>query len=1107
MQHFTLPASPPVAQTTRCSGIEPIARARPEPPFNCSRRLRLCFLDYALDGRGMPASAFSYALHAETVLGHESVVLAGSVAQSKVDLLVTSVDHVKEANTSRRALDHWCTHFPVRYFLGAQQLGATAKAAGCDAMYVQHLSAGSHAFVRAVEQAGIPVMFHCMGWCNVKQGSTYAVNSEWAAKRFNTGPVVRFGVSACPKPEPGAAEALRATHNISASDKLLCYMGGEDSFNIKWVIDQLFASVEKVDDWMRTMPSLHLMFMPKLPRGVAQHARFHTNPFSARTSDKAAFYAACDAMIHSRSNGESFGLAVAEFSSCNRPVITQGKKATTAGYETAHLDMLGSKAWTYTAHDKGSLIAQMRRLVDTPKETLERGDWNAHAQNEPSQLMRDKFHTVFIKPTGVCSRGPAVPAPANALAETARASRSGAPGAAASNRQMGGGGGGGAGKPKGAGNHAPSASSERNPASGKFGLFKKRLHGVASCTSGQLFGDAAAAAPFGKVLDLRNVTLSACPWDVKKPVCTQAVEVEHEDERIVDKIKSKLSGCAMTWFPVGGAKTSRLPFGSPIRVVRGNPSSQPPAAHPDEIVFLIDAFGLKVIGHANLDVLFPVATTARALLQADSELDSYDACRRGNARCRVYILSSQASQGASSAAVHAYNRGMQTALLGEPFSFGSEIPRRRYARVIVGWLAQAQPVIWPKVLLQHTSHSNVVHRLWAEFQLTLRAQLGLIGTGATQSYGFWHRRTTSHDDRGVKRSLDADEYRQLRTHACRPAALIEELERQRRSDRGESLGAGHLIGKDLEQAWEQGGDLQEMGGCWLRGGHLHKLPFHDQARALQGARLYGGFEGSNFVNSLFMPPGGIIFMVDTPAHFLPKTLSPAGFMWAFAQYLHRELIFVVAPTKGQAGGKGIGSNHNSTTPGFSADEMDSLGELLRHTWEGGTSAVCRFIERRNGLKHQFITVHTKPYDCEFYGYSARNMTQAVPPPFPPEAAPRPSSPDLPPSVAALGGGANAAIATNEEITKTKKRARNMTRAEKNKGRVTVHRDAIKGTVEHKQISTLILPRIARYLGVSYERTAANHTNRRTWEWDDVRADVLASWPAGQESIVLEAESL
>ena len=395
---------PAIAQDSRVCKQELRPYARAAEPFECSHALRLCFLDWALDGRGMPTSTFAYARYAQTVLGHESIALIGSISDKPVDLKVTPMAY-SNINATRQALQHWCHHFPVRYFDGGVGgLVGAARAAGCDSVYVQHLSfAGpKHNFVRVLEAARIPTMMHCMGWCGQRQGTVFAVISEWAERRFHVGPVVRYPVAACPPKSAEDSLALRAQHGVPADAPLLCYFGGPDSFSLQWFVRELFGSTATVDAWLREFPTLHLLFMPR-NEVVPDHPRIHFNPQSQDVRAKAAFFHSCDAMLHARSNGESFGMAVAEFSACNKPIITQDHDASDLGYETAHLDMLGSKAWAFKPHSKESFLKQVRRLVGTPRAALDAAEWNAHKVNAPSPLMRERFHPIFIKPLGLCN--------------------------------------------------------------------------------------------------------------------------------------------------------------------------------------------------------------------------------------------------------------------------------------------------------------------------------------------------------------------------------------------------------------------------------------------------------------------------------------------------------------------------------------------------------------------------------------------------------------------------------------------------------------------------------------------------------------------------------
>ena len=57
---------------------------------------------------------------------------------------------------------------------------------------------------------------------------------------------------------------------------------------------------------------------------------------------KRKFINSCDALIHSRERGETFGLTCGEFAICEKPVITWS-----SSYENEHLLILKEKAVTY----------------------------------------------------------------------------------------------------------------------------------------------------------------------------------------------------------------------------------------------------------------------------------------------------------------------------------------------------------------------------------------------------------------------------------------------------------------------------------------------------------------------------------------------------------------------------------------------------------------------------------------------------------------------------------------------------------------------------------------------------------------------------------------
>ena len=83
----------------------------------------------------------------------------------------------------------------------------------------------------------------------------------------------------------------------------------------------------------------------------------HFLPSTADAREKAAFLGTCDACIHARMDGETFGLAVAECSAAGLPVITFAGENPGA---TFHLRTLGEHALGY--RNSAEFLALLRNF-------------------------------------------------------------------------------------------------------------------------------------------------------------------------------------------------------------------------------------------------------------------------------------------------------------------------------------------------------------------------------------------------------------------------------------------------------------------------------------------------------------------------------------------------------------------------------------------------------------------------------------------------------------------------------------------------------------------------------------------------------------------------
>ena len=109
--------------------------------------------------------------------------------------------------------------------------------------------------------------------------------------------------------------------------------------------------------------------------------------------DKELFIRTCDAMLHARHDGETFGLSVGEFSIMNRPIITSNKHG-----EQFHVKVLDDKGIYYSTEEElERIIVGFRSIYLEKSKQLggEKSGWNAYQSFYPEQVM-DKFYSVFL---------------------------------------------------------------------------------------------------------------------------------------------------------------------------------------------------------------------------------------------------------------------------------------------------------------------------------------------------------------------------------------------------------------------------------------------------------------------------------------------------------------------------------------------------------------------------------------------------------------------------------------------------------------------------------------------------------------------------------------
>jgi glycosyltransferase involved in cell wall biosynthesis len=194
-------------------------------------------------------------------------------------------------------------------------------------------------------------------------------------------------------------ENLRQKLSIPANAVVFGRYGGADTFDIRFVkkvvLEIAYQNPDKYFLFMGTNPFGYgngiyrkrwkdVIFAIGKPKALPKNIIFM--PATSNAFEKQLFINTADAMLHARGQGETFGLAVAEFSISNKPVFTY--KSPSPDYEAAHIMALDSKAILYS--DQKDLKNKL--LQFTPKPNFE---WNAYGQFSP-ELVMSKFKAVYI---------------------------------------------------------------------------------------------------------------------------------------------------------------------------------------------------------------------------------------------------------------------------------------------------------------------------------------------------------------------------------------------------------------------------------------------------------------------------------------------------------------------------------------------------------------------------------------------------------------------------------------------------------------------------------------------------------------------------------------
>jgi|UniRef100_A0A6C0IP36 hypothetical protein len=313
--------------------------------------MNIAFWDNQLCERGTSVSLYDYAHYNEKILGNTSYIFYNKNNSENKEPIIEKFKQrfIVHGVNSFNEVDFYLIKYKVSHIyvikFGKNDSNKSSVAKTCN---------------------------HCVFDASEPHGDVYAAVSKCVKGYTDSIPIVSHMIDL-----PNHTLNMREELSIPADAIVFGGYGGANSFDIKYVHEVIY-DVAKENKHMYFLFANFNRFCPELPNII------HL-PMITSMDKKTAFINTCDAQIWGCSLGETFGIAIGEFSMKNKPIIAS--KVGTLN----HALILKEKGLWYQCPE------ELRDIFVTfyPKESKTK-ELNAYTEYTPEKVMR-QFNEVFLQ--------------------------------------------------------------------------------------------------------------------------------------------------------------------------------------------------------------------------------------------------------------------------------------------------------------------------------------------------------------------------------------------------------------------------------------------------------------------------------------------------------------------------------------------------------------------------------------------------------------------------------------------------------------------------------------------------------------------------------------
>lgn len=287
--------------------------------------MKMILHENKISERGTSVAIYDYAFYLQQFLNIEPIIA-----------------YDKKNITDQKVLLKFLDKFKIIGYEDFSEIENIISSMGIDYFY-----AIKYGIIDNIQSNSCKNLIHSVFSMDVSQShGRYRVVSEWMAQKSGI-PYVPHMFNL-----PETEENFRRDYGIPETDSVIGRYGGFDTFNIDFV-------KEEVKTTLGTRSDVTFLFMNT--EKFMEHNKCIFVPSCADLKTKRIFINTCDAMLHARDYGETFGLSVLEFAACCKRIISYDNEELQSNHSCGgrnHFLFLGDNCNRYKNKDELHNILQ-----------------------------------------------------------------------------------------------------------------------------------------------------------------------------------------------------------------------------------------------------------------------------------------------------------------------------------------------------------------------------------------------------------------------------------------------------------------------------------------------------------------------------------------------------------------------------------------------------------------------------------------------------------------------------------------------------------------------------------------------------------------------------